>query len=79
MRIEDLDTPFLMVDLDALEENLDRYQAYFDTHGIGFRPHIKTHKMAQVAKMESASRPNSVAASASEGSIMHPPRIPATP
>ena len=26
MRLEDLDTPTLIVDLDALEENLGRYQ-----------------------------------------------------
>lgn len=44
MRIEDLDTPFLIVDLDGLEDNLQRYQSYFDENGIGLRPHIKTHK-----------------------------------
>lgn len=52
MRIEDLDTPTLMIDLDALEENLDRYQAYFDAHKIGFRPHIKTHKTLAIAHMQ---------------------------
>lgn len=54
MHIDDLDTPFLMVDLDALEENLDRYQKYFDGHGIGFRPHIKTHKTLAIAHMQMA-------------------------
>ncbi|MDA0711945.1 MAG: alanine racemase [bacterium] len=52
MQLEDLDTPSLIVDLDALEENLDRYQAYFDTHRIGFRPHIKTHKTLAIAHMQ---------------------------
>ena len=28
MRIEDIDTPALIVDLDGLEDNLDRYQRY---------------------------------------------------
>jgi D-serine deaminase-like pyridoxal phosphate-dependent protein len=54
MRVEELDTPVLMVDLDALEENLDRYQQYFDRHGIAFRPHIKTHKTLAVAHMQVA-------------------------
>lgn len=52
MRIEDLDTPALIVDLDGLEDNLDRYQQYFDEHGIGLRPHIKTHKCVAIAHMQ---------------------------
>ena len=52
MRVDDLDTPVLTMDLDALEENLDRYQAYYDQHGIGLRPHIKTHKTLAVARMQ---------------------------
>ena len=52
MRIEDLDTPALLVDLDGLEDNLGRYQRYFDEHGIGLRPHIKTHKCVAIAHMQ---------------------------
>ena len=52
MHIEDLDTPALLVDLDGLEDNLDRYQRYFDEHGIGLRPHIKTHKCVAIAHMQ---------------------------
>ncbi len=52
MRIEDIDTPALIVDLDGLEDNLDRYQQYFDEHGIGLRPHIKTHKCLAIAHMQ---------------------------
>ena len=52
MRIEDIDTPALIVDLDGLEDNLDRYQRYFDEHGIGLRPHIKTHKCLAIAHMQ---------------------------
>jgi D-serine deaminase-like pyridoxal phosphate-dependent protein len=54
MHISELDTPVLIVDLDALTENLDRYQRYFDEHGIGLRPHIKTHKTLAVAHMQMA-------------------------
>lgn len=49
MDVRDLDTPMLLIDLDALEHNLNRYQRYFDEHGIGLRPHIKTHKTLAVA------------------------------
>ena len=52
MRIDELDTPVLVINLDALEENLDRYHRYFKEHGIGFRPHIKTHKTLAVAQMQ---------------------------
>jgi D-serine deaminase-like pyridoxal phosphate-dependent protein len=54
MRVEELDTPTLTIDLDALEENLDRYQRYYTEHGIGLRPHIKTHKTLALAAMQMA-------------------------
>lgn len=54
MRVEELDTPTLTIDLDALEENLNRYQRYFNEHGIGLRPHIKTHKTLAIAAMQMA-------------------------
>jgi D-serine deaminase-like pyridoxal phosphate-dependent protein len=52
MRIEELDTPVLIVDLDGLEDNLERYRQYFDRHGIGLRPHIKTHKCLDIARLQ---------------------------
>ncbi len=54
MRLDELDTPTLFVDLDALEGNLDRFQSYFTSHGIGLRPHIKTHKTLAIAHMQMA-------------------------
>jgi len=52
MHLNDLDTPVLILDLDGLEDNLDRYQRYFDTHGISLRPHIKSHKCLAIAHMQ---------------------------
>lgn len=49
MQLNELDTPTLILDLDGLEDNLERYQRYFDEHRIGLRPHIKTHKCLAVA------------------------------
>ncbi|MEC9380700.1 MAG: alanine racemase [Candidatus Latescibacterota bacterium] len=54
MNVNDLDTPHLVVDLDGMEDNLNRYQAYFDEHGIGLRPHLKTHKCLAIAHMQMA-------------------------
>ena len=54
MKVEELDTPFLLVDLDGLEENIERAQAYCDKHGGGLRPHIKTHKCLEIAHMQMA-------------------------
>ncbi|MFQ3633921.1 D-TA family PLP-dependent enzyme [Roseiflexus sp.] len=54
MRIDDLDTPVVLIDLDRLEANITRFQAYLDQHGIVNRPHIKTHKIPQIARMQMA-------------------------
>jgi D-serine deaminase-like pyridoxal phosphate-dependent protein len=39
-----LATPAAVVDLDRMVANLDRMQRYADDHGLGLRPHTKTHK-----------------------------------
>ena len=52
MRLTDLDTPALTVDLDAVERNIERMQGYCDEHGLDFRPHIKTHKLPAIAYMQ---------------------------
>ncbi len=52
MHISEIDTPALVVDLDVLEANIYRAQAYFDRHGIRFRPHMKTHKCPQIGRIQ---------------------------
>jgi D-serine deaminase-like pyridoxal phosphate-dependent protein len=42
--LDQVDTPAAVVDLDRMAANLDRMQAYADAHGLGLRPHTKTHK-----------------------------------
>lgn len=49
MRVDDLDTPVPVIDLDRVEHNLTKMQAYCDRHGLALRPHIKTHKLPQFA------------------------------
>ena len=52
MKIGDLDTPALVVDLDRLERNLDRVAAYAARHSLALRPHTKTHKTPEIARMQ---------------------------
>ena len=52
MRVDELDTPVAVVDLDCLEVNVARLQAYLSEHGIANRPHIKTHKIPAIAQMQ---------------------------
>jgi len=50
----DLTTPALVLDLDALEANIKRMAAFAAEHGLGLRPHAKTHKSVAVAKLQLA-------------------------
>ncbi len=50
----DLDTPCLCVDLDRLENNLDRMQTTVARNGIASRPHVKTHKCPAIARLQIA-------------------------
>lgn len=50
----DLDTPALCVDLDRLERNIQTMQAAVKRFGIATRPHAKTHKSADIAKLQLA-------------------------
>jgi D-serine deaminase-like pyridoxal phosphate-dependent protein len=52
LTIEQLDTPALLLDLDAVERNLDRMAAEFAGKRAQLRPHAKTHKTAILAQMQ---------------------------
>ncbi len=54
MRIADLETPVPVIDLDRVEHNLAKMQAYCDHHGLRLRPHIKTHKIPAFAQRQLA-------------------------
>jgi len=51
-RIEDLDTPVLLVDLGALEDNIKRAAALFRERGVAWRPHTKGQKVPAIAHLE---------------------------
>lgn len=44
-----IDTPALMLDLEAFERNLSAMQRWADAHGVALRPHAKAHKCPEVA------------------------------
>jgi len=52
--IEDLETPVVTIDLAVMEANIRKMQDYCDRHDIRFRPHIKTHKIPEIAELQRA-------------------------
>ena len=50
----ELPTPALILDLDALERNLDRMAAFYRGKLVTLRPHGKTHKSPVIAKQQLA-------------------------
>ena len=47
-----VETPAPIVDLDRLERNLSRWQRRCDELGLGNRPHVKTHKCVEIARLQ---------------------------
>jgi D-serine deaminase-like pyridoxal phosphate-dependent protein len=43
---QDLPSPALLLDLAALEHNIDAMAKWASAHGVGVRPHAKAHKCA---------------------------------
>jgi 3-hydroxy-D-aspartate aldolase len=54
MAVEDVDTPALIVDLDAFEHNLHQMQHAMLGSGVSLRPHAKTHKSPLIAALQIA-------------------------
>jgi D-serine deaminase-like pyridoxal phosphate-dependent protein len=52
MKVRDLDTPAIVVDLDQLERNIAAMAEGVRAAGSGLRPHTKTHKTPEVARLQ---------------------------
>ena len=50
--VEAIDTPALVLDLDAMKRNLARMAEFARKHGIRWRPHAKMHKSSALAKLQ---------------------------
>src|SRR5207244_2191792 len=49
-----IDTPALVIDLDAMERNLASMAAFARQHQVRLRPHAKMHKSATLARLQMA-------------------------
>lgn len=54
MALESVDTPALLVDLDALDENIRRMAQAASSYGVRLRPHSKTHRSPVIALRQMA-------------------------
>ena len=48
-RVDLIDTPALVVDLDAMDRNIQRMADFARKHQVRWRPHAKMHKSAELA------------------------------
>src|SRR5215210_5316908 len=51
-QFSEVDTPALLLDLDRVDRNLERYQQAATAAGLQLRPHAKAHKTAQLGKLQ---------------------------
>ncbi|WP_419905851.1 D-TA family PLP-dependent enzyme [Kiloniella sp.] len=49
-----VETPAVLIDIAVAKKNIARFQKHCDQHGIAIRPHIKTHKLPSMAKLQIA-------------------------
>jgi D-serine deaminase-like pyridoxal phosphate-dependent protein len=54
VRLDQLETPCVVVDRERLESNLERMQRLADRHGVALRPHAKTHKCLEIGDLQLA-------------------------
>ncbi|HEY2734254.1 MAG TPA: alanine racemase, partial [Polyangiales bacterium] len=50
--VDQLNTPVLVLDIEALDRNLAKMADYARAHGVALRPHAKTHKSVELAKLQ---------------------------
>lgn len=54
MNLEELDTPAAIVDIAAMQRNIDAMQSRMNALGVTFRPHVKTTKCLDVVRAQLA-------------------------
>lgn len=52
MQIDRIKTPALLIDADAFERNGERMRALLSGSSLSLRPHYKSHKCAEIARMQ---------------------------
>ena len=49
--VSELDTPALLIDLEPLQQNIDKMAAHFKARGVAWRPHSKAFKCPAIAHL----------------------------
>src|SRR3954467_5440533 len=63
MKLETLKTPSLVVDITKVERNAETMSRRIKEFGADLRPHIKTHKCIEVARIQTAGHSGAVTVS----------------
>ncbi len=50
--LADLSTPAVVVDIDRMERNIRRFHETIIGHGVALRPHVKAHKVVELARRQ---------------------------
>lgn len=59
----DLKTPAFLVDRNIVEQNCARMRRKALDSGVAFRPHVKTHKTVEIARMQHGGKPGAITVS----------------
>jgi D-serine deaminase-like pyridoxal phosphate-dependent protein len=63
VRLADLNTPCALVDLDVLERNCSRMSARAERLRVKLRPHVKTHKCVDIARIQTRGQSGAITVS----------------
>ena len=63
MNLDDLPTPCLVLDRAILQRNIDRMAQAVGRHGVALRPHMKTAKSIDVARLALQGQPGGITVS----------------
>src|SRR5215213_6434650 len=50
--LSDVETPAVVIDLDQVDRNIREMAGAAGAHGVRLRPHIKSHKIPQLMRMQ---------------------------
>lgn len=54
MNFQNINTPAVLIDRDIVDRNIRRFQDYCRQNSLALRPHIKTHKLVELAQLQVA-------------------------
>src|SRR5688572_30470200 len=60
MNLETIKTPSLVVDATRMKRNAQRITARAKELNVALRPHVKTHRCAEIARLQTAGNPGGI-------------------